>query len=465
MAVRTLADLPGPRRLPLVGNALQIRPHELHLLVEEWADRYGPMFRFDIGRRPIVAVGRPETIKSILRARPDEFARSREVREAVGEMRGANGVFAAEGDAWRRQRRLAVTALNAAQLARFFDVIRTANERLHARLTAAADSGGPFDIADAFASYTVDVTAALAFGVDVEHLDGRGDINAHVAEVFATLARRISAPFPYWRWLRLPADRRADRSVAALEGAVAQFVAEARQRMRRRPELETEPENFLEAMLGRQKSEGRDDEAEIFGNVMTMLLAGEDTTSHTLAWATWLLAEHPDAQARLAAEAAANLAAAIVAPNHATADRLQFAEGVVRETLRIKPVAPLIFIEAIGPATVEDVALPADTRLLLHTRHAAMRPEHFVEPEYFLPERWLARRSEARESTAWIPFGAGPRFCPGRNLALLEAKAALATVARSFEVFLDQSGPPVTERFSFTMAPTNLRVVLRRRES
>jgi cytochrome P450 len=462
--VRTLADLPGPRRLPLAGNALQIRPPELHLVAERWTDRYGPLFRFDIGRRPIVAVGRPETIRSILRARPDEFARWREVREVLGEV-GANGVFAAEGDTWRRQRRLAVTALNASHLARFFDVIRSANERLHARLTAAAGSGRPFDIADAYASYTVDVTAALAFGVDLEHLERHHDINAHVAEVFATIARRISAPFPYWRRLRLPADRRADRSVAALEAAVAQFVAEARERMRRRPELETEPENFLEGMLGQQKSDGRYDEAEIFGNVMTMLLAGEDTTSHTLAWATWLLAEHPDAQARLAGEAAATLATARVAPDHETADGLAFADGVIRETLRIKPVALLIFIEAIVPATVEDVALPAGTRLLLHCRHAAMRAEHFAEPERFLPERWLTRGSEARESPAWIPFGAGPRFCPGRNLALLEAKAALATVARSFEVSLDHSGPPVTERFGFTMAPTNLRVVLRPRES
>jgi hypothetical protein len=92
MAVGTLADLPGPRRLPLAGNALQIRPHELHLLAE---------------RRAIVAVGPVETIRSILRARPDEFARWREVREVLGEV-DANGIFAAEGGTWRRQRRLAV---------------------------------------------------------------------------------------------------------------------------------------------------------------------------------------------------------------------------------------------------------------------------------------------------------------------------------------------------------------------
>jgi cytochrome P450 len=432
------------------------------LLAEQWADRYGPIFRFDIGRRPVVAVSRPETIKSILRARPDQFARWREVREVLGEVR-TTGVFAAEGEVWKRQRRLAVTALNAAHLARFFEVIRTANERLHERLSAMADGGGRFDIADAFGSYTIDVTAALAFGVDVERLDRREELNAQVAEVFATIARRISAPFPYWRLLRLPADRRVDRAVAALQEAVSQFVAETRERMRLRPELETEPENFLEAMLSQQHAEGRDDETEIFGNVMTMLLAGEDTTSHTLAWATALLAEYPEAQARLAAEATEALAAADVPRDHETAEGLQYAEGVVRETLRMKGVGLLIFIEAIGPATVEGVELPARASLLIHTRHAAMRPENFAEPDRFLPERWLARGSEARESPAWMPFGAGPRFCPGRNLAVLEAKAALATMARSFEASIDGSAPPVTELFNFTMAPANLQVVLSRR--
>jgi cytochrome P450 len=83
---------------------------------------------------------------------------------------------------------------------------------------------------------------------------------------------------------------------------------------------------------------------------MTTLLAGEDTTSHTLAWATSLLAEHPDAQAWLAGDAAATLATAPVAPDHETADRLAFADGVVRETLRIRPVALLKFIEAVGPS-------------------------------------------------------------------------------------------------------------------
>lgn len=462
MAVRSLDDLPGPRRLPLAGNAHQVRPDRLHLLAEGWADEHGPLFRFDIGRRPVVAVSRPETIKAILRERPERFRRWSEIADVFGDL-GGIGVFAAEGEDWRRQRRLAVTALNAAHLARFYAVIRAANERLHARLAAAAAAGRPFDIADAFASYTVDVTVALAFGVDVDYLDGRASVNADVAEVFAAIARRINAPFPYWKRFPLPADRRADRAVTALEDTVGQLIAAAHERMRRRPELETEPENFLEAMIAQQHSDGRSDEGEIFANVWTMLLAGEDTTSHTLSWATWLLARHRGAAARLADEVHAGLGSDVVAADHATVESLRYADAVVRETLRLKPAGLLIFVEAIGPETVEDVALPAGTHVLIHTRHAAVSPEHFTEPARFLPERWIDRGSEARESPAWMPFGAGPRFCPGRNLAMLEAKAALATLARGFEISLDPAGPSVTERFGFTMRPVDLRVVLEQR--
>lgn len=460
--MRSLSDLPGPRRLPFAGNALQVRPDRLHLLAEQWADEYGPVFRFDIGRRPIVAVSRPDTIKAILRERPARFRRWSEISDVFRDL-GGIGVFAAEGEIWKKQRRLAVTALNAAHLARFYAVILAANERLHERFTAAAANGGPFDIADAFASYTVDVTAALAFGVDVDYLDGRSHLNADIGEIFAAIARRINAPYPYWKRFPLPADRRAERAMVALEDAVGELISETRERMRRRPELETEPENFLEAMIAQQRSEGRSDEEEIFANAFGMLLAGEDTTSHTLAWATWLLVHNPEAAGRLAEEADASLGADVVPTDHAAADALRYADAVVRETLRLKPAGLLIFIEAVGPETIEDVTLPAGTQLLLHTRHAAVSPEHFTEPERFMPERWLDRGSEARDSPAWMPFGAGPRFCPGRNLAMLEAKAALATLARGFDVSLDPTAPQVTERFGFTMRPVDLRVVLKPR--
>src|ERR1700759_644183 len=129
MATRTIADLPGPGRLPLLGNAHQLRPDRLHQTAEAWAERYGPLYRFDLGRRQVVVISDVDTVNDALRDRPDGFRRWREILEITEEL-GPVGVFSAEGDDWRRMRRLAVTALNSTHLQRYFEIIGTCTARL-----------------------------------------------------------------------------------------------------------------------------------------------------------------------------------------------------------------------------------------------------------------------------------------------------------------------------------------------
>lgn len=464
---RTLDDLPGPRRLPVVGNALQILPSRLHLTAERWCRTYGPVFRFDLGPRTVVGIGDGVAINAILRDRPDKFRRWRELGVLLGEM-GITGVFSAEGEDWRRQRRMAVTALNVAHLHRYFEVIHLASQRLHRTLCDAADRGVPLAIEQAFASYTVDVTSALAFGQDLAARDrDLTDLREHIDRVFAAIGRRVSAPVPYWRTIRLPADRAVDRSLTQLELAVAGFIAEARERMQRRPELHEQPENFLEAMLSAQAHDGSYDDRELFGNVLTMLLAGGETTSRTLAWTVWLLTCHPEVQDRLATEADVLLGARSVADDHETAEAFNYGEAVLRESVRLRPAASLLFIEAVDDTVITDVAIPAGTRLMLLTRHVAVQDETFARPQKFDPQRWLAdgHGDAAHDPKGFLAFGAGPRFCPGRNLAFLEAKAALAMLAHNFHVELDPAAPPVREQFAFTTAPRGLRVYLRERHT
>ncbi len=300
IAGRTAGSAPPPG---VLGNSLQVRADRLHLTAEAWCERYGPVFRFDIGARPVVGIGDAGAINAILRERPEGYRRSRVIQAVLNE-RGVNGVFSAEGRHWKRQRRLAVTALNANYLHRYFDVIRTATERLHGRWGAAARSGVAIDVQRDLMLLTVDVTSALAFGRDLNTIE-RADqeLQRHVETVFPMVARRITAPVAYWRWVKLPADRALDRSLAALRVELRSFVDQARARMQARPELRDHPENFLESMLAAQDAEGTYSDEEIVGNTFTMLLAGEDTTANTIAWSTWFLARHPDVQARLRHEA------------------------------------------------------------------------------------------------------------------------------------------------------------------
>ena len=237
-------------------------------MAEGWAERYGPIVKFHVGRRLSLYVSDVEEINRVLRERPDGYRRWPEI-EAAFEGIGFPGVFAVEGDAWRRQRRLAVTALNTNHLHRHFHVIHTAAERLHRRLTELARDGRPINLTGVLTSYAVDVTSTLAFGNDLNTLEhGKNELQQHIQRVFTMLNFRLFFPIPYWRWVRLPPTG-AGALAERINRAVAGFIEQARERMSERPELFEEPENFLEAMLAAQREDGTFTDEEIIGNVFT----------------------------------------------------------------------------------------------------------------------------------------------------------------------------------------------------
>lgn len=458
---RSIDDLPGPPRLPLAGNAHQLlRSSRIHLAIERWARRYGPMLRIDVGPRRLVAISDADAINEILRDRPDGFRRWSELRMVIDEM-APPGVFAAEGADWKRQRRLVVTALNTNHLQRYFDVIHTSGVRLHRRLAQAAQGRATLDIIDELTSYTVDITSALVFGHDLNTLERRdNELQGHIQRMMKMTSRRLTAPVPYWRRFRLPADRALDRSIAEVGRAIEAFIDQGRARMAARPELREHPENLLEAMLAAKDGDGTFTQDDLIGNAFTLLLAGEDTTAHTLGWTVWLLASKPEVQARLAREARDVLGDQPFPADHAAVERLAYAEAVARESMRLRPVAPLMLLESLADTTIRDTHIPAGTRLLLLTRVAGLH--RGPDADDFRPERWLAGDDQPQPPKS-LAFGAGPRFCPGRNLAFVEVKSALAMIARDFEIALDPAAPPVTESFDFVMVPQGLRVRLTER--
>jgi cytochrome P450 len=459
---RTIADLPGPRGLPLLGNGLQMaRVSRLQLTLEEWCDRHGPVFRYSAGPRPIVAVAELEAINEILRDRPQGFRRWSEVRERFDEI-GFGGVFSEEGDVWKKQRRLVVTALNSNTLQRYFHVIQTACDGLRRRLAKGAREKRSLDVDAELMRFTVDVTTTLAFGQSLNTLErGDADLQQHIQRAFDMLYRRLLIPIPYWRWVRLPPDRRLSRSLTALHRAAQEFVDRARARLDGDPDLYAQPENLLQAMLAAQRTEGKFSDREIVGNALTLLLAGEDTTAHSMAWTVWYLATRPRMQERWRAEASEALRGEPAPPDYESVERLHFGDAALREAMRLKPVAPSIVLEAVADRTVADVEIPAGTRLALLARHAGLHDSAIENPTEFAPDRWLGANGPTPDQSVFLAFGAGPRFCPGRNLAFLEAKAALATIACNFEIELDESAGPVTEHQSFAMGPRGLRVRMR----
>lgn len=230
--------------------------------------------------------------------------------------------------------------------------------------------------------------------------------------------------------------------------------------------LRNHPSNFLQALIAASDQENPVSNQVIIGNVLTMLLAGEDTTAHTMAWVFYFMHLYPEVQQKMRQEADMVLANENTLKSYDHAARLPYIEAVALEAMRLKPVAPVLFHDTLEDVVIEGVQIPKGTGVFVQTHHAAIKEEYFSRPEKFIPERWMeggCPAHKAHNEKAFVPFGAGPRFCPGYNLAILEMKAVLAMVCKNFVITMETSPEDVHEILTFTMMPSDFFIKLERR--
>lgn len=458
---RRLDELPTPRgTLPGLGNLHQLDPARLHERLERWHAEIGGSFVMRMGPKKVFVCADPDLLQTVLRERPERYRRMRQVEACLAEMQG-NGVFSVEGDAWLPQRKLVMSALNATHFRGFFPVLQSITARLHRRWHAAAARGDTVDMTDDLVRFTVDVTTALAFGEDPNTLDSEGDvIQRHLAQVFPMLMQRINAPLPYWRCIKLPRDRAFDRAIAAIDRHIDGLIDRARKRMRDEPA--PAPRNLLEALLAARDEPGSGlGDGEVKANVLTLLLAGEDTTAHTLAWTVFFLAQKPEWQQQLHNAAQAVLGDAPVCPDHERLRQLDLLEAAANEATRLKPIVPLFFLEPNVDVVLGGVALPAGTPLIFLLRPGMLRDERFADAASYRPSRWLHDHAGlAHDARAYVQFGAGPRVCPGRHLAGVEIRLVLSMLLRHFTLQLAVDPAAVREVMAFTMMPSAMPVRL-----
>ncbi|WP_324996473.1 cytochrome P450, partial [Salinisphaera sp.] len=279
-STRRLADLPTPDGLPLLGNIHQLSVRTLHKVIERWEAELGSVFAFDLGPTRVFVTSDPQLAQFALRERPGAFRKLTTMTSVIDEM-GFNGVFSAEDERWWPQRQMVVQALAKKGLPAFFPTLRTITERLWRRWDRLAANADTTNVVEDLERFTVDVTSTLSFGQDINTLEQEGDpIQKHLSEIFPMVTLRANLPFPYWRYLRLPRDRKLERSIDTVRAFVLRMIDEARREMKRHPDAP--PSNLLQAMLvaANEPGSGITDDV-VYANVVTLLIAGEDTTAHT----------------------------------------------------------------------------------------------------------------------------------------------------------------------------------------
>ena len=407
--VEGIPALPG---LPILGNLLDFRRDRLAL--QDAATRLGPIARVSLGHIPVYVIHCADLAHQVLVDQAASFHKSAAMqflRPVLGE-----GLLSAEGDTHKRHRKLLAPAFAPKRLAGYGDIMIDETRNQLARWS-------PHDRID-LAAEMMEMTLAIAgrtlFGVDV-----RSDATtvAHALELaMRSMVESTTSPLQLSYDWPLPRHLRMKRAVRLLDDVVYRLIAEGRKRG-------TDRGDVLSLLLLARDDDGSAlTDREVRDEVMTLLLAGHETTANTLSWTWYELGRHPAALARLQAELTS-----VVGPRPVTtADLpdLPWTAAVIDEAMRLHPPAYMVGREAIRDVELGGHHLPARSVVDIYIRGIHRRADYYPDPLAFTPERMLPDAKKARPRHHYLPFGAGPRVCIGAHFALMESQLTLATMVQ-----------------------------------
>jgi cytochrome P450 len=432
-----VAAPPGPPGHFLVGNLPEFGRDILGFMTD-CARRYGDVVALRLAAWPALLVNRADLVEQVLAIRYRSFHKHSFFFRHVTAIFG-NGLLSSEGDFWLRQRRLAAPAFHRERVAAYGDAMVELAER-HCE---GWRDGERRDVHREAMALTMRIVVRTLFG---------GDVDARVANevgrafdvIVEEIAHRFRRPFRIPDAVPTPGNLRYRRALRGLDGLVYRLIEERRRQQGERADL-------LSLLLRAQDEDGtRMTERQLRDEVVTLFLAGHETTALALSWTFQLLSLHAEKRAALEAELDQVLAGA--APSVAHLPRLKYAEAVVNESLRLYPPAYAIGRESVEDCEIGGFAVPKGTTVYVSPWVLHRDPRHFEAPAEFRPERWLDGLASRLPRGAYVPFGGGPRLCIGQSFALMEAILLLAAVCRRFRLTLDPDRP-VAPAPSITLRP------------
>jgi cytochrome P450 len=428
----------GPRGAPLLGHMLEFRRDPLDFLLRTARDYPGDIVRFRQGPRDVYLVKHPDLIKDVLVTRQHDFSKSRALQWAklfLGE-----GLLTSEGEFHTRQRRLAQPAFHRQRIGGYAaDMVRRAVEARERWV-----AGDVLDLDGEMMRLTLAIVSSSLFGTDVAA--AAGEIREDLSTIISLFPRFSLPLFGLIQKLPLPSNARFDRAVARLDGLVHRLIAERRADGRDRGDL-------LSMLLLAQDEEGdggRMSDRQLRDEVVTLLLAGHETTSNALTWTWYLLSQNPGVEVRWREELATVLGGR--SPAFEDLPALKYTEMVLAESMRLFPPA-----WGIGRRALRDIVLGgfpiAAGAILALPPYVVHRDERFwPDPLRFDPERFTPEARAARPRFAYFPFGGGARSCIGESFAWMEGVLLLAAIGQRWRLRL-APGHPVEPQALITLRP------------
>ena len=409
----------GPRGGRVMGNMREFNRDSLGF-VEHCAREFGDVVRTRFLYVPALFLFHPEQIEYVLATGSKNFIKAASLRSPFFQRLVGNGLVTSEGDFWRRQRRLAQPAFHRDRVSAYGETMVEFTERMLARWR----SGLSLDVHEEMMRLTQAIVAQTLFSADVSA--DSDEIGQALTRIVRPFASQATLKWILDNRLPTPTHLRFNADVRKIDRFVYRVIAE-----RRAAGVDTG--DLLSMLLRAQDEDGSGmTDRQLRDELMTIFLAGHETTALALTWSFHLLDANPEAEARLAAELSEVLGGR--APAVEDLPRLRYAEWVVKESMRLYPPAWGVGREAGRDCEVGGYHVPKGMQVFAFQWVVQRDPRWFEEPAAFRPERWGEESAARLPKYAYFPFGGGPRLCIGNYFATMEAVLVLATVAQRFRL-------------------------------
>lgn len=411
---------PGPTLFEIFKGYLRGDHRNMLGLLERDIRRFGDVVQYRKGRERIFFSRHPDHVRHILETGHLNFRRSHYydmMKVLLGE-----GLVTSDGALWKRQRRLIQPFFNRQRVLGIADTVTQAAEELAGRWLT-SESPRRMEINAQMIDVTLVIAGLTMFTTDV------GDLVKVVKwalpEALVEIDRRVNELFVTPAWIPTARNRRLRRAIEALDQAVHGLIA------KRKAEGGGESDIFSALMNARDPDTGEGmSDKQIRDEVLTLLMAGHETTATWLSWTLHLLASEPEAERRLQEELDTVLGGRT--PTVHDLPQLPYMARVMQESLRLRPPAWALDRVSVDDDVIGGYHVPGGSIVFLSPYMTHRHPEFWDEPEKFDPDRFLPERSEGRPKYAYFPFGGGPRQCVGRDFAQLEAQLIFATLYQRF---------------------------------
>ncbi|KAL6501211.1 hypothetical protein OROHE_025074 [Orobanche hederae] len=430
------------------GDIRAISSEPLFIPLFELYLAYGGIFRLTFGPKSFLIVSDPSIAKHILKENPKAYSKG--ILAEILDFVMGNGLLPADGEIWRVRRRAIVPALHQKFVAEMFSLFGEATDRLCKKLDGAASNGEDVEMESLFCRLTLDVIGKAVFNYDFDSLNFDTGIVEAVYTVLREAEARSVAPIPFWEipiWKDIsPKLKKVNAALKLVNETLDDLIAICKKM------VDEEDLQFHEEYMNEQDpsilhfllASGDDvSSKQLRDDLMTLLIAGHETSAAVLTWTFYLLAKEPSVMAKLQ-----NEVDSVVGDGYPTVNdmkKLKYTSRVINESLRLYPQPPVLIRRSQENDVLGKYPIKRGEDIFISVWNLHHSPNHWEDADKFDPERWPLdgpNPNETNQNFSYLPFGGGPRKCIGDLFASYETAVAVAMLVRRFDFKMAPGAPP-----------------------